>query len=248
MPEFRGKCTNSTVCSLAQDGRIVTTAGETRCPECNANLQPVVEETGGSLAKVTTILVWLIIAAAGVGLGWKLSRMGSSVAPDARPAEAPALPAKPATTVVSDKERQEVLKRIDQMPNVTASNKERLYYYVERAQHIQRVMSVSFPNGGTKLSEASIKKLVEESKQPDFVKQAHDPVMVFVVLGFADKKGEEKSNMQVSHDRAEHLAELLHSRCGVSNAIQTVPMGSSDLFSAQAAVENRVAEVWAVMP
>jgi outer membrane protein OmpA-like peptidoglycan-associated protein len=148
---------------------------------------------------------------------------------------------------VTDKERQEVLKRIDQMPNVTASNKERLYYYVERAQRIQRVMNVSFPSGGTKLPEASIKKLVEESKQSDFVKQAHDPVTVFVVLGFADKKAEEKSNMQVSHDRAEHLAELLRTRCGVSNT-QTVPMGSSDLFSAQAAAENRVAEVWAVTP
>jgi|GEM_PF-2523484 len=246
MPETRGKCTNATVCSLAQDGQVVTTSGELRCPECGGNLQPLAKESSGTLGRVVTIAIWLIIAAAGVGLGWKLSRM-SNVA-DAPPAATPAPSAKPATATVTDKERQEVLKRIDLMPNVSAQDKERLYYYVERARRMQRVMSVSFPNGGTKLSEPTIKKLVEESKQPDFAREARDPVMVFVVLGFADTKGEERTNVQVSRDRAEHVAELLRTRCGVSNGIKTVPMGSSALFSAQAAVENRVAEVWAVLP
>ncbi len=199
----------------------------------------------GAWGRLTVGAVWLLIALLGVGLGWKLSRMSNVTDPVP---EAPAPSASPTTAVVTDKERQEVLRRIDLMPNVAATNKERLYYYVERAQRIQRLMSVSFQNGGTRLSEAAIRKVVEESQKPEFVKQARDPVMVFVVLGFADKKGEEKTNFQVSHDRAGHVADLLHTRCGVSNAIQTVPMGSSDLFNAQSAGENRVAEVWAILP
>jgi outer membrane protein OmpA-like peptidoglycan-associated protein len=190
-------------------------------------------------------VVWLLIVLAGVGLGWKLSRL-SNVA-DA-PGETVAPSVKPAEMEVTDPERQEVLKRIDLMPNLSSANKERLYAYVERAQQIKRVMSVSFQNGGVHLTEAAIRKIVEESQKAEFAEQARDPVMVFVVLGFADKSGDEKTNLKTSHDRAEYVADLLHKRCSVSNVVQTVPMGGSELFHAQAAAENRVAEVWAILP
>src|SRR5207248_8618246 len=119
---------------------------------------------------------------------------------------------KPATPVVTDIERQEVLKRIDQMPNVSAANKERLYVYVERAQNLSRLMSVSFEHGGTQLTEMAIKKIVEESRGAEFARQARDSAVVFVVLGYADKKGEEKKNLQVSLDRAGHVMDILRKR------------------------------------
>ena len=69
-----------------------------------------------------------------------------------------------------------------------------------------------------------------------------------VVLGFADKSGDEKANLQTSQDRAAFVADLLHKRCGVANVVQTIPMGASEFFHPQASTENRVAEVWAVLP
>lgn len=246
MPETRGKCSNSTVCSLAQEGQTITTAGELKCPECGGALQPVAPESSGREHPVMVGAIWLLVVLLGVGLGWKLSRTGSTPEPSAEKAPAPS--ARPATSEVSDAQRQEVLKRIDLMPALTAANKERLYAYVERAQRIKRVMHVSFQGGGTHLSDAGIKKVVEESQKPDFADQAHDPVVVFVVLGYADKSGDEKSNLQASHDRAENVADLLHKRCGVVNVIQAIPMGSSELFNAENPAENRAAEVWAVLP
>ncbi|HSI15289.1 MAG TPA: OmpA family protein [Chthoniobacter sp.] len=245
MPETRGKCTNSTVCSLAQEGQTITAAGDPKCPECGATLQPLTPENRGGGNPLVIGAIWLIVALLGVGLGWKLSRM-SNTQDAAGAAAAPS--AKPATSEVSDAQRQEVLKRIDLMPNLSAANKERLYAYVERAQRIKRVMNVSFQGGGTQLSEAAIKKVVDEAQKPDFANEVRDPVVVFVVLGYADKTGDEKANLETSHDRAEHVAELLHKRCGVANVIQTVPMGSSELFDANNVAENRVAEVWAVLP
>ena len=69
-----------------------------------------------------------------------------------------------------------------------------------------------------------------------------------MILGFADKKGNEKSNLQVSLNRAEDITEILRKHCGMLNMMQTVPMGVSDLFNPQDPTGNRVVEVWAVLP
>jgi outer membrane protein OmpA-like peptidoglycan-associated protein len=168
--------------------------------------------------------------------------------PVAETASSSAASVKPANAVVTDAERQEVLKRIDLMPNVSAENKERLYVYVERAQRLKRVMSVSFDPGGLRLTEAAVRKIVEESKAAEFAAQARDPAVVFVVLGSADKKGDAKKDLQVSLDRAGQVMEVLRKRCGVLNVIQTVPMNGSEFFNPQEASANRAVEVWAVLP
>ena len=199
--------------------------------------------------RVVVGVIWLAVVALAVALGWKLSRGSSPAAAPAAEAPTPAANVvKTANSGVDDAQRQEVLKRIDAMPNVTAANKEHLYAYVERAQRIHRVLNVNFERGKTKLGEAAIKKIVEESRRPEFANQARDPAVVFVVLGFADKKGNEKSNLQVSLDRAENITEILRKHCGMLNVIQTVPMGVSDLFNPQDPAGNRVVEVWAVLP
>jgi len=190
-------------------------------------------------------MVWLGVIVLAVALGWKLSQGSSSVsnppAPDAEVVDK-------AKSGVGDAQRQEVLKRIDVMPNVTAVNKEHLYVYVERAQKITRVLNVSFERGKTKLSEAAIKKIVDDSHLPEFADEARDPAIVFVILGFADKTGIEKTNLQVSLDRADQVTEVLRKRCGMLNVMQTVPMGVSDLSNPQDPAGNRAVEVWAVLP
>jgi outer membrane protein OmpA-like peptidoglycan-associated protein len=191
--------------------------------------------------------VGLALLFGAVVLGWKLSRPKLDLKPITSPAPAaPAAP--PEKTSVSNAERQEVLKRIDLMPNVTAENKERLYAYVERAQNLQRLLTVSFETGRTHLSEKEIARVVKESKQEPFAGMARDPSAIFVILGYADQRSDENKNLQLSTTRATSVMELLRKQCGVHNVIQTVPMGSPLLFDPKGPAENRVAEIWAVLP
>jgi outer membrane protein OmpA-like peptidoglycan-associated protein len=215
----------------------------------NRPLKP--SERGAALLRIVVAMIWLAVIALAVALGWKLSR-DSFAGPTPTPPPVATTPAadvvKTANAGVDAAQRQEVLKRINAMPNVTAANKEHLYVYVDRAQKLKRVLNVNFERGKTKLGEAAVKKIVEESRRPEFANEARDPAVVFVVLGFADKKGNEKTNLQVSLDRAENVTEILRKHCGMLNIIQTVPMGVSDLFNPQDPTGNRVVEVWAVLP
>jgi len=204
-------------------------------------------QNGSALVKATVGLIWVAVILGAVALGWKLGHSSAPVAV-AEPATPAADVVNTANAGVDSAQRKEVLKRIDAMPNVTAANKERLYVYVDHAQRIERVLNVNFEKGKTKLGEAAIKKLVEETRRPEFTKQAKDPGIVFVVLGFADKKGNEKTGLQESLDRAENVADALRKHCGILNIMQTVPMGVSDLFNPQDPTGNRVVEVWAVLP
>jgi len=219
MPEQRGQSTNTAAGKLARTALLYVGVG----------------------------LIWTAVIAAAIALGWKLSRGGMESLPIPELASS-AASVKPANAVVTDAERQEVLKRIDLMPNVSAENKERLYAYVERAQKLKRVMSVGFEPGAAKLNEAAIRKIVEESKAAEFSAQARDPAVVFVVLGCADKKGDAKKDLQLSLDRAGHVMDVLRKRCGVLNLIQTVPMNGSEFFNPHEASANRAVEVWAVLP
>jgi outer membrane protein OmpA-like peptidoglycan-associated protein len=235
-------------------GQRIATAGNTQARESRVSgglkRRTGMSESGSALLRILVGVIWLAVVGLAVALGWKLSRdsVPATPAPVVEVATPAANVVKSANSGVDAVQRQEVLKRIDAMPNVTATNKEHLYVYVERAQKIKRVLNVNFERGKTKLGEAGIKKIVEESRLPEFAAQAHDPAIVFVVLGFADKKGNEKTNLQVSLDRAEDVTEILRKHCQMRNIIQTVPMGVSDLFNPQDPAGNRVVEVWAVLP
>jgi len=189
----------------------------------------------------------LLLLFGAVVLGWKLSRPKLDSLPVVV-ATTPAPVAPPEKTLVTSAERQEVLKRIDLMPNVTAETKERLYAYVDHAQNLQRLLTVAFETGRTRVSERETARVVKGCKQKPFTGLAQNPAAIFVVLGYADARGEEKRNLQISTDRASTVMELLRKHCGVQNVIQTVPMGSPKLFNPKDPAENRVAEVWAVLP
>lgn len=191
--------------------------------------------------------VGLVLLAGAVVLGWKLSRPKLDLKPIQTVAPTPPM-APPEKSSVTSEERQEVLKRIDLMPNVSAENKERLYAYVEHAQKLQRLLTVSFETGRTKISEKETARVVKESKQAPFAGMVRDPAMIFVVLGYADQRGDEKKNFQISNTRAASVSELLRKQCGVQNVIQTIPMGSPLLFDPKDPAENRVAEIWTVQP
>ena len=75
-----------------------------------------------------------------------------------------------------------------------------------------------------------------------------DPTAVLVVLGYADPKGNDKVNSDLSLSRARSVLDALRDRCGVQNVMHAVAMGGSTLFGTDKVEKNRVVEVWAVLP
>ena len=75
-----------------------------------------------------------------------------------------------------------------------------------------------------------------------------DLTAVFVVLGFADGKGDSAINLQVTRARAENVVKFMESRCGVRNVTHAVAMGGTTLVDKDRPERNRSAEIWAVLP
>lgn len=144
--------------------------------------------------------------------------------------------------------RAEVLKRIDVMPNLGEAEKDKLYVQVERARAMGQVITIPFASGEKSISSSSASSLVKAVALPKIQKYLDDPTVVFVVLGFADKKGDPKSNQAISLQRAEGVVKVLKERAGVVNLVHAVGMGGSELFDATSLGKNRVVEVWAVLP
>lgn len=144
--------------------------------------------------------------------------------------------------------KAEVLKRIDLMPTISSENKDKLYVSVERARQMGRIVSIPFHSGKTTLGNADAEKLKKEILAPELQKLLQDPTAVFVVLGFADTKGDEKANLRVSQDRADNTLRVLKEKCGVANVMHAVAMGGSTLFDEKGLEKNRTSEVWVVLP
>ena len=151
----------------------------------------------------------------------------------------------------AQKENQEVrasvLKRIELMP-VSPRVKDQLYAAVDRAKRMGKVITITFGTGRTELSGADVEKLRQALQQPNVQDLVKDPTLIFVVLGYADAKGNEQTNLQLSERRAQKTLDVLRSSCGLLNVMHSIGMGGSDLFDKQIAERNRAVEVWAVLP
>lgn len=144
--------------------------------------------------------------------------------------------------------RGEVLKRIDLMPSLKPEEKDKLYAQVDRARGMGLLIQIPFASGRSTLGSAEIAKLSEATKAESVRKLVEDPTVVFVILGYADTKGNEQANVKVSQSRADSALEVLRDKCGFQNVMHAVAMGGSDFFDAKQASKNRLAEVWAVLP
>lgn len=153
---------------------------------------------------------------------------------------------------VEDKEnrlvKEEVLKRIDVMPNLTDDEKDKLYVQVERARAMGKVITIPFASGEHQLQASATNSLLQSLKLPQIEKFSQDPTIVFVVLGYADKKGDQKTNIAISMQRANAIVKVLKEKAEVMNVIHAVGMGSSEMFDSASLDKNRVVEVWAVLP
>jgi outer membrane protein OmpA-like peptidoglycan-associated protein len=145
--------------------------------------------------------------------------------------------------------KDDVLKRIDLMPTITSEDKDKLYMSVERARQMGKIVTIPFPSGHVALSPNDVDQLRSVLASAQLQPFLTDPTCVLVVLGFADIKGDEKTNLHISTERAQSVLNTLRDRCGVLNVMHAVGMGGSTLFgNEQDAERNRVVEIWAVLP
>jgi len=144
--------------------------------------------------------------------------------------------------------RGEVLKRIDLMPNLSPGDRQKLYARVDRAHGMGKVITIPFAVGSRAVGAKEIEQMKSALQSPQVANLIKDPTVVFVLLGFADKRGDEKINQKISVDRAENISQTLKEKCGMQNVTQPVGMGGSALFDSGNFAKNRVVEVWAVVP
>jgi outer membrane protein OmpA-like peptidoglycan-associated protein len=144
--------------------------------------------------------------------------------------------------------KAEVLTRIDLMPNISSSNKDKLYNAVEKARKMGKIITIPFSSGKTDLSPADLQQLKTELEKPEITTLRGDPTAVFVILGYADPKGDAKKNIAISQNRAETVLKAMRDKCEVINVMHTVGMGGSKLLDAQNLEKNRIVEIWAVLP
>ncbi|HEY0793993.1 MAG TPA: hypothetical protein VGD78_23230 [Chthoniobacterales bacterium] len=178
------------------------------------------------------------------------------VTPDAAPAStmktSPAPTAQAAPVGASNDEtaqvKKQVLERIDLMPKLSSGDRAKLYEAVDRARGMFKLAVVPFETGRAAPVATTIGQLGERLRSPEAQRLLTDPTVIVVVLGYADSKGNEKLNLQVSGERAENLVKVLRDQIKVMNVMHAVGMGTSQLFSREQLEKNRVAEVWAVLP
>jgi outer membrane protein OmpA-like peptidoglycan-associated protein len=146
-----------------------------------------------------------------------------------------------------DEVKRAVLKRIDLMPNLTKQNRDRLYSAVDKAHGLGRLFSVSFVTSNIKPTSQDVAFVKSQVEKPQVKQLLDDPTLVLVVLGYADKQGDDKRNLEISTGRAQEVSAVLK-QAGVQNVIHEVPMGGTDIMDAKELAKNRVVEVWAVQP
>ena len=144
--------------------------------------------------------------------------------------------------------KAEVLTRIDLMPNIPQSSKDKLYRSVESARSMAKILTIPFSSGGTSPSASDVEILKATLESGEVMKLRDEPTSVFVILGYADSKGDDKKNIAISQARADSVNMVMKTKCNVANITHPVAMGSSKLLDVQNLEKNRIVEVWAVRP
>ena len=148
----------------------------------------------------------------------------------------------------SDEMRHQVLNRIDLMPGLSQKDRDQLYAQVERARAFSKLAIVPFATGKTSPGASQVEELTRRLGQPDLKALVSDPTVVLVMVGYADKQGDQAKNVEISRTRAESIVKNLKERLKVVNMMHAVGLGGQDLFDQVSLDKNRIVEVWAVQP
>jgi outer membrane protein OmpA-like peptidoglycan-associated protein len=266
------KCMNHSGCLKAFRGETIELdkGAPLICPECG---KPVTVTGGGAQSAIKAVVVLLGIGVIALG-GFVVSKAFKKGGPapgdtkepkiaDATPMPdtPPVTPDKPPTdpepapgpvvqedSPVTPNIRKEVLTRIDEIPDLSADKKDRLYNAVQRAQEMRKIIEIPFGSGQSKIQKAQMDEVKRITESPEVTKSRDNLTVIFVVLGFADTKGNKAQNYAISKERANSVADHLERNCNVKNIIHSVPMGSSTLVDKNNAAKNRIVEIWTVVP
>jgi outer membrane protein OmpA-like peptidoglycan-associated protein len=151
------------------------------------------------------------------------------------------------TTQENKSVKTEVLDRVDQMP-VSQGDKDKLYAAVEKARSMGKILTIPFGSGKSELSPADLNALKTELEKPEIQSLRDNTLAVFVILGYADPKGDKAKNLIISRNRADSVQKSMRDTLGVKNLMYTMGMGGSKLVDAQNLEKNRIVEIWAVLP
>jgi flagellar motor protein MotB len=150
--------------------------------------------------------------------------------------------------VEADRTRDEVLQRIDLMKALTDAEKDKLYAQVERARGFTKIAIIPFTQNRMIPGPAQLDGLIKTLNGAELRKLLADPTVVLIIVGYADKKGDEAKNLEISRSRAESVVKALREKTDFVNVMHPVGMGGQDLFDPANLEKNRVVEVWAVQP
>jgi outer membrane protein OmpA-like peptidoglycan-associated protein len=214
---------------------------------------------------ITTFIVWKAMSvektvpALGAPAVKEANPVSSSFVPSngevgvEHPSPNPTEVAGPTPPVVSDRAeedrtRQEVLKRIDLMKVLTDAGKDKLYAQVERARGFTKIAIIPFSQNRTTAGASQLDGLIRRLKGPDLQRLLADPTVVLIMIGYADKQGDETKNLDISRSRAESVVQAVREKLDPVNLMLPVALGGQDLFDPSDLEKNRVVEVWAVQP
>jgi outer membrane protein OmpA-like peptidoglycan-associated protein len=147
-----------------------------------------------------------------------------------------------------DATKEAVIKRINALPGVTAERKANLIEKMHKARSMERLIVIPFDTGQTSLRRAATDDLVKAFARPEMRDKLNDPTIVLVVAGYADNGGRADQNLHFSQERAENVSKILKEQVKLYNAMQTIGMGGTELLDSKRPEQNRVVEVWAVVP
>jgi outer membrane protein OmpA-like peptidoglycan-associated protein len=144
--------------------------------------------------------------------------------------------------------REEVIKRINALPGVSAEKKANLIDKMQKARSMERLTIIPFEVGQTSLHRAAMEDLVKAFETPEMQDKLGDPTIVLVVAGYSDTGGRADLNLRLSQARAENVSKILKEQARLLNATQTIGMGGTELLNDKRPEQNRAVEVWAVVP
>jgi serine/threonine protein kinase len=147
-----------------------------------------------------------------------------------------------------DATKEDVIKRINALPGVTAEKKANLIEKMHKARSMERLTLIRFDARQATLRRAAIDDLLKAFALPEMRDKLSDPTTILVVAGYADTGGRADLNLRISQERAENISRILKEQAKLPNAIQTIGMGGTELLDSKRPNENRAVEVWAVVP
>jgi serine/threonine protein kinase len=161
-------------------------------------------------------------------------------------------PADPSSTPLNqhdgDATREEAIKRINALPGISAQKRANLIEKMHKARSMERLAVIPFESGRATLRRAAADQVVQAFDTPAMRDKLSDPTIILVVAGYADTGGRADQNLRISQERAENVSRVLKEQAKLLNAMQTIGMGGTELLDSNRPDQNRVVEVWAVVP